>query len=118
MYGSKKSKIEPAIRRQNPDLRRLDAVVADDEALAALRNGTPLERAFELSQHTSRVFLETLVDAKQKLQKVQGLISSGYDGSLEPLRISGTVANIADDLYAEMERRHRRTGKRRYALTD
>lgn len=118
MYGSKRDRVEPVIQKQNPDLKRLDAVVADEEALAALRNGTPLENAFELSRPTSRVFLETLVAAKQKLQKAQGLMSIGYDCSKEPIKIAGTVATIADDLYYEMERKRRRTDKRRYTLAD
>ena len=110
MYGYKT--IPPVIKRQNPDLRHLAAVVARDEALAALGNGTPLDDAFELSRPSSKVLLETLVAAKQNLQKARGLVSTGYDGSKEPIRIAGTVATIADDLYTDMERM-RGVGKKR-----
>lgn len=112
MYGDKDT--QPVIKRQNPDLRHLAAVVADDEALAALRNGTSLEVAFELSRPSSRVLLETLVTAKQNLQKARGLVSTGYDGSKEPIKIAGTVATIADHLYEDMERRRGIRKKRQY----
>lgn len=110
MYGDKTT--PPVIRRQNPDLKHLANVVADDEALAALGNGTSLDDSFELSRPSSRVLLETLVAAKQKLQKARGLVSTGYDGSKEPIQIAGTAATIADHLYEDMERR-RGVGKKR-----
>lgn len=118
MYGNKEDNIEPVLKRQNPDLRHLDAVVGNEEALAALRNGTHLDDAFQLSRSTSRVFLETLVEAKQQLQKARGLVSTGYDGDLEAIRIAGAVATIADDLYDEMERRRGNRRKRRYAVAE
>lgn len=114
MYGDKEQQIEPAIKRQNPDLRRLDAVVANQESLAALRNGVLLESAFEMSRSSTRVFMETLVQAKRELQKARGLVTTGYDGSKQVIRTAGTVATIADDLYREMEQRLSGYTKRRY----
>ena len=113
MYGNKNEGVEPAIKRQNPDLRRLDSVVRREEALAALRSGRPLEEAFELSRPASGVFLETLVEAKLNLQKGRGLVTTGYDGSLEPIQTAAEVAEIAQDLYEEMGRRRGKGKKRR-----
>lgn len=112
MYGDKAT--EPVIKRQNPDLRHLAAVVGHGEALAALRNGTSLDAAFELTRTSSKVLMETLVLAKQSLLKARGLVSTGYDGSKEPIRIAGTVATIADHLYEDMERRRGIQKKRQY----
>ena len=112
MYGSKKTETLPVIERQNPHLRQLNAVVSNREALAALRGGRSLTTAYEASLPSENVFEESLVAAKQDLQKARGLLSTGYDGSEELLRIAGTVANLADDLYGEMERK-RSPGKKR-----
>ena len=115
LYGSKREETRPVIQTQNPDLRHLDAVVANREALAALRNGNGLDFAYEASRPSSNVFEETLLAAKRNLEKARALLSTGYDGSEELLRAAGTVANIADDLYEEMERKRNPGRKKRYA---
>src|SRR5690606_9069408 len=46
VYGSKKKSIEPTIQSQNPDLRRLEAVLKNKEAIYALRDGSPLMVAY------------------------------------------------------------------------
>ena len=113
LYGSKKEGIDPLIKTQNPHLRQLNAVVSNREALAVLRNRRSLTIAYEASRPSKNVFEEYLVAAKQDLQKARGLVSTGDDGSEDLLRIAGTVANIADDLYGEMERKRSssRTGR-------
>ena len=105
MYGSKKEKKPPVIETQNPHLRQLDAVVSNMEALAALRSGHDLTYAYEASRPSSTVFEDSLFASKRDLQKAHSLLSVGYDGSEELLRIAGTVANLADDLYDEMNRK-------------
>ncbi len=112
MYGSKKAGKPPVIETQNPHLRQLDAVVADKEAIAALRSGQDLAYAYETSRPSSTVFEESLLASKRELQRARGLLSIGYDGSDELLRIAGTVADLADDLYNEMDRKSNR-GKRK-----
>ena len=113
MYGSKKSEKPPVIETQNPHLRWLDTVVSNKEAIAALRDGQPLVYAYEASRPSSTVFEESLLASKRNLEKARGLLSTGYDGSEELLRIAGAVANLADDLYDEMERKHNPSKKTR-----
>ena len=105
LYGSRRQEIAPVIERQNPHLRQLEAVVSNVEARAALRGGFSLASAFEMSRPSPNVFEEALVAARQNLQKARGMLSDGYDGSEELLRVAGTVADLADDLYREMERK-------------
>lgn len=105
LYGSRRERKPPVVESQNPDLRRLNAVVSNREALAALRAGSELARAFEISRPPSAVFEESLLAAKRELSTARAHLSTGYDNSEALLRIAGTVANIADDLYAEMERK-------------
>ena len=73
--------------------------------MPALRGGDGLDHAFEASRPSSTVFEESLLASKRHLQKARGMLSTGYDGSEELLRIAGTVANLADDLYEEMHRK-------------
>jgi len=113
LYGSKEDNIEPVIQSQNPDLKNLDLVLQNREALAALRSGEPLSIALEFTQPAARVFEDQLMAAKRSLIKARGLLSEGYDGSEALLRIAGSVAEIADDLYDEMERKRNPEKKKR-----
>ena len=113
MYGSKRDKKAPVIQSQNPHLRQLDAVVGDMEALAALRRGAELSIAYEISRPSSNVFEEALMAAKQHLEKARSALSTGYRGSRKLLRIAEAVADLADDLQAEMERKSSLRRRRR-----
>jgi hypothetical protein len=105
MYGSKRERTPPVVETQNPHLRYLDAVVSSKEAIAALRSGQDISVAYEISRPSSNVFEESLLASKRDLQKARGLLSTGYDGSEQLLRIAGDVADLAYDLYEEMERK-------------
>ncbi|MDE0164339.1 MAG: ParB N-terminal domain-containing protein [Bryobacterales bacterium] len=113
MYGSKREKTPPVIETQNPHLRQLDAVVSNKEAVAALRSGRDLAYAFETSRPSGTVFEESLLASKRELQKARGMLSTGYDGSEELLRIAGTVATLAEDLYREMDRKRNPSERKR-----
>ena len=105
LYGSKSKEIPPIVETQNPDLRRLDASLKNIESLAAIRSGISLVQAFELSRPTSSIFEESLLAAKRELQKARTYLTDGFDGSKELLQVAASVADLADDLYAEMERK-------------
>lgn len=105
LYGSRKNKIPPVVETQNPDLRRLNAVVGNREAVAALRAGAELSKAFEMSRPPTAVFEEALLAAKRELTTARGNLTTGYDKSEALLRIAGSIAEMADDIYSEMERK-------------
>lgn len=106
LYGSKGKAIPKVITSQNPDLRRLEAVLKNKEATYALKDGTPLITAFEISQPKDATFEQSLAEAKRALQKAQSYQTEGFDGTDEAmLRLAGSVAQIADDLYQAMERK-------------
>lgn len=105
LYGNRREQIRPVIQSQNPHLRQLDATLSDRGATADLRRNGNLAYAFESSRPASNRFEESLLAAREHLQKARGMLSEGYDGSEELLRTAGTVANLADDLYREMERK-------------
>ncbi len=113
MYGSRRAETPPALKSQNPHLRYLASIVENKDGLAALRSGLDIEAAYELSRPSSAVFEESLLASKRSLQKARGLLSTGYGGSVELLRIAGSVADLAVDLYEEMDRKNRPRRKRR-----
>lgn len=106
LYGSKKNGTQPVFRSQNPGLRQLDEVVKSKEATAALRAGENLEYAYELSRANDALFEENLLAAKRGLQKARAYLTTGYKGEVETLKIAGTVANLAEDLYDEMNKEY------------
>ncbi|MFT4588949.1 MAG: hypothetical protein ACI8QF_003057 [Limisphaerales bacterium] len=105
LYGDKREKIPPVVESQNPDLRRLNAVVSNREAIASLRARDDLAHAFEISRPSDAVFEEALLTAKRSLTTARGALTTGYDNSEALLKIAGSVANLADDIYTEMERK-------------
>lgn len=113
LYGSKKEEIRPVIQSQNPDLRKLDTIVSNREAISALRASSDLAYAFEISRPSSNVFEESLLAAKRDLEKARSLVSTGYDHSRHLLTIAEEVARIAEDLWEDMDRMLDRRKKRR-----
>ncbi len=116
MYGSKKQNQPPVIQSQNPHLRYLDAALKSTEAVAALRDGKDILAAYELSRAPEVVFEEALLRAKRELQRAQASLTGGYAGSEDLLRIAGTVVELAEDVYASMERK--RPGAKQKRLTE
>lgn len=115
LYGSKRENKQPVIGTQNPHLRYLDAVVSNNEAIAALRRGQDISVAYEISRPSSNVFEEALLASKRELQKARGLLTTGYDGSEQLLRIAADAADLAYDLYEEMERKRNPRPRQRTA---
>jgi hypothetical protein len=111
LFGDKDAEEPPVIKTQNPDLKNLDAVLQNREALSALRAGEDLNKAFELSRPTGAVLEESLLAAKRELMRAKSYIPTGYDKSDSMLKTAGSVANLADSIYTEMERM--RTGEGR-----
>lgn len=105
LYGSKNRQTPPVVESQNPDLRRLNAVLSSREAIAALRAGVELSKAFEISRPPTALFEEALLAAKRELTTARATLTTGYDNSEALLRIAGSIANIADDIYTEMDRK-------------
>jgi len=112
LYGSKKEKVAPVVQSQNPHLRQLSAVIGKRESLAALRAGEDLSRAFELSRPSSTILEESLLTGKRSLTTAQSHITTGYDKSEALLRIAGSVADIADDVYEQMRQKREGKGKK------
>lgn len=107
LYGSKRNNTQPLIKSQNPDLKYLDEALQSKEAIVALHQGEPLSYAYELSRANDALFEENILTAKKSLQKARAYLTTGYKGEESLLRVAGSVAELADDLYEEMEKVHK-----------
>ncbi len=106
LFGSRKKEVDAVILSQNPDLRRLDAVIRNKEAIYALRDGVSLIQAYELSQPKNETFEQSMLEAKRALQKAQSFQTEGFDGKdVAMLKLAATVAQMADELYDTMEKK-------------
>ncbi len=107
IYGSKKKDITAAVQSQNPDIRRLEAVLKNREAIHALRDGVPLYQAYEISQPKEETFEQSLLEAKRALQKSHSYQTEGFDGHDENLMKQATsIVNLAEELYELMEKKY------------
>jgi predicted transcriptional regulator len=117
IYGSKKKDIQPAVQSQYPDIRRLEAVLKNREAIHALRDGVPLYQAYEISQPKEETFEQSLLEAKRALNKAHSYQTEGFDGQDESLmKHAASIAKLADELYELMEKKYlslKETGKKK-----
>jgi hypothetical protein len=102
IFGRKSDDTPPVVQSQNPDLRRLDEILKSREATAALRKGLPLTVSLEISKGDERVFRESLVTAKQSLQKARGTVLTGYDGNQDLHNTAKDIAELSDALLEDM----------------
>ena len=116
LYGSKKDNRPPVVEKQAPQLWQLNDVLKNREALASLRSDRDLSSALEISRDTREVFEEALLKAKRELVRARAHSTEGYDNSEDLLRIAGSVAMLAEDIYEEMERK--RTPPKKQRLTE
>ncbi len=104
LFGSKKNDTPKIIKSQNPDLKYLDEVLQSKEATMALSSGEALSYSYELSRASDALFEENLLIAKRSLQKTRAYLTTGYKGEENILKVAGSVAELADDLYEEMDK--------------
>lgn len=110
IYGSKKKEIEPVIVSQNPDLRRLEAVIRNSEATFALKDGVSLISAYEISQPKRDTFEQSLLEAKRSIAKAHSYQPEAFNGNdMGLLKTAGTVADMAEQLYKIMEAKYNET---------
>lgn len=103
LYGSKVKGKEPVVRSQNPDLNTLGEIINDSKAVAALRSGLTLERAYEIGIGDQRRFHEALIRAKEDLQQAKGTVTTGYAGEEAVSVLMDEILLIAQKIKEEME---------------
>ena len=115
LYGSRSREEEPLIRSQNPDLRRLDAVLQTKDGRAALERGLGLSVSHDISRGDDALLRESLLGARQSLQEARGKLLTGYDGERDLKQIAEEILILAESIDEEMaaEQKRLRTQKRR-----
>ena len=118
LFGSKKRGVGRKIRSQNPDLRHLVEILDNETSVVALRAGKSLETAYELSIDNADVLRDSFVKTRITLEKAAAKIT-GYDGEESLLRQAGSIAELADSIYDQMERRRNAIlGNKKERLTE
>jgi hypothetical protein len=102
LYGSQAEEKAPVIKTQNPDLKRLDEVLKNQRALAALRSGLGLDVSYNLSLGETTRLREALTRARYEMQQAKGLILEGYKGERDLLDSAESVWRLAESIYDEM----------------
>lgn len=105
LFGSKSDNIEPVVQSQNPDLKNLDKVLQNGEALAALQDGEALSVAVDYTVPAGQALERELLTAKRSLVRARGLVTEGFDGSQSLLDTAFSVWQHAADLTEDMERK-------------
>lgn len=103
LYGSKASGKEPVVRSQNPDLNVLREIVGRKNALAGLRSGLSLERAYEIGIGDKRRFRESITRAKEDLQQAKGTVTTGYSGEQDLYDTVKDILAYAETIKSEMD---------------
>ena len=112
LYGSKKNDEKSVIGSQNPDLKNLGKVIQNHEAIGLLKAYRNLTIAFEATVPQTELLEKALLKAKEELRNARKYLTEGYDGSLELLKMTGTISKIVDDIYYEMDRKYNKKGDR------
>jgi hypothetical protein len=108
LFGDSRDKIKPVITSQNPDLRRLDAVLQSPAAVAALRKTNSLDQSHDISKGDERLFEESMHGAKSALTLASGYLANGYTEAKSDLfTVAEDILAVSDDLVTRMSRKRR-----------
>ncbi|TCM35143.1 hypothetical protein EV648_12536 [Kribbella sp. VKM Ac-2568] len=111
MFGSKKDEIPPLVASQNPNLRQLDQVLGNRNAVSAIRQGLPLGVALDVAKGDSAKLREDLVAARRLLQDSRGKVLTGFVGERDLLELANEILtlseSIVDDMNAYLKRQRR-----------
>ena len=107
IYGSKKSDVQPVVRAQNPDVKRLAEVLANTESLNVLKVTSDLDKAYPLTESVDRRFTTSLIHARDAIKDSAGSLRAydGKDASL--LDIAEDVKETAETVYQRMQKKNR-----------
>lgn len=93
LYGSQDSGVDPVVRAQNPDIRRLADVLESAEALAELRASGSLADAHLSTHPANERFSESLYRARREVREASNNLR-GFDGQESAL--VGVAADILE----------------------
>lgn len=111
IYGSESDDTRPAVRVQNPDIKRLGEVLVHTEALHVLEQTGDLDQAHASTASVDSRFTAALIRSRDSIRDAAGALRA-YDGKDQSLLdIAEDVKETADTVVQRM------TKKRREAVT-
>ena len=110
IYGSKADGLEPVVRTQNPDIKRLGEVLANAEGRHVLEQGRSLDEAHASTESADRRFTASLLRARDAVRDAAGSLRA-YDGQDQSLLdIAADVKETAEVVHSRMAKKRREVG--------
>ena len=107
IYGSREENLRPAVRTQNPDIKRLGEVLADPEGLRVLEANADLDAAYAAIEPVDRRLSASLVRARDNINDAAKSLR-GFDGrETSLLDIAGDVKEVSETVYERMQKKTR-----------
>ena len=105
IYGSRSDDIQPVVRVQNPDIKRLGEVLANREAVLTLRVKADLDSAHAATEAVDSRFKGSLFRARDNIRNAAGTLRA-YDGRDEALvHVAEDVSEMAGSVHLSMRRK-------------
>ena len=105
IFGYKPDDVEPIIRSQNPDIKRLGEVLASRAATAVLRSEHSLGKAYEQTKPVDEKLTSSLVSGQRALREAVSSLKA-YDGK------DRSLLDIAEEIKESAEIVHDRMKSR------
>jgi hypothetical protein len=100
IYGDIKGKTKSVVRSQNPDIRRLAAVLGHSKTVAELKENVnqpgALENIFNSTSEAEEVVSDMIADALAKLKKALGNLASFKDKDGKATLLLKEIVQVAD----------------------
>ena len=120
LYGSKRKGIPSLIESQNPDLGKLTDILKDDLATLTLETKADLDYAFDVAIGTANLFRNSLLTAKNELQKAMSNVN-GYKKEDSLLTAARDILSLAEslvELMANKKNKSEKTGQDAQLIVD
>lgn len=105
IYGSRSDGVQPVVRVQNPDIKRLGEVLASGEAVLILRIKANLDEAHAATEAVDTRFKGSLFRARDNIRNVAGTLRA-YDGRDETLvDVAEDISETASSVHLSMRRK-------------
>lgn len=108
IYGSSSDGVQPVVRVQNPDIKRLGEVLANEEAILTLRIKKDLDSAHAATESVDTRFRGSLFKARDSIRDAAGSLRA-YDGQNESLvNVAEDISETANSVHLSMRHKYRK----------
>jgi len=103
LFGSKSARVDSIIKSQNPDLRMLDDVIANKEALDYLRETRNLNAAHEYTEREDRRLESYIMRAEMNIRRAKSF-EDYYKGDIPLADRVSNIHAISEEMYEKMKK--------------